>query len=1118
MTTFRSPAPDTILTGPFWPEAVRVIRATRAGPSIRLQTESVNSGKYDDRTLSAEQFELQVRELVGGLHQFDAEPRLFRLATEALRTHLAHAFDPEFAVSVSQVDPLPHQLDAVYKHLLPLPRIRFLLADDPGAGKTIMAGLAMRELMQRGDVRRVLVLCPKALTDQWRREMLERFHENFTLLTGETVSASFGRNPWVTNDLIVASVDLAVQEHILPGLEQATWDMIIFDEAHKLSAYRYGTSSKIDKTKRYQLAERLSPKTKHLLLMTATPHKGDDENFRLLLSLLDEQVFSTLAGMRSALQGEDSPYYLRRMKEAMRHFDGRPLFLPRHVDTVKYELEPHEQALYEAVTNYVSTGLQQAESTQNRNVGLALTILQRRLASSVFAITRSLERRHKRLSDELEVVRKMGRLREQQQVDLGDEEDPEDPNDEQEDILSGASNARTPDELAAEIAQLKVLVALAHETRQIGMEKKLKEFLSVVEAQTVKDHNEKILVFTEHKDTLDYLTQQLTERGYSVCNIHGGMRLQDRIAAEKSFRGPTQFMVATDAAGEGINLQFCRVMVNWDLPWNPNRLEQRMGRIHRYGQDFEVEIVNLVAATTREGAVLIRLMEKLERMRVALGHDQVYDVISSVLEGGQIRLDTLIREAIINRRSLDDILVGLDAVDSDAAKALARQALDESLATANIDMAFIGGEQRESKERRLTPEYVERFFVDALTYLGGRAIKSVDLAWRLEFVPVELRRLVIAKNAGESGLENRLITFRKERGRRDPPAEFIAPDHPLFDVVAERMLEVGRPALARGTVFLDKETNEPYLLWLMETAVVNGEGQEVHRRLMALRQRGDHFERVEPGAVLDLAPADTAPAIPDAVRALANGDVAVSKATEFYVADYLTQVTKEQERQASIIERALQRSTNQVLTELQARLERQLVDQERGKDMGIAIRTTNQEIEQITRDFETRRQSLGRRKVTTIRTPQVVGVAAVIPAPVPAVLEGGRGGVDLKAVEMAAIDYVNQYERRNGREPEDVSKQGVGYDIKSVGAAGDVRYIEVKGHATKGDLALYYTEWQTANRMRGEFFIYDVHNAISDPELWITQDPVGKGVDALERVVEYLIRADQLEGIAERAL
>ena len=537
-------------------------------------------------------------------------PALFRLAVEALRTHLAHAFDPQFAVSVSQVDPLPHQLLAVYKHILPLPRIRFLLADDPGAGKTIMAGLLMRELMQRGDVKRVLVLCPKALTDQWRREMWERFRERFVLVTGEYIASRRGQNTWVESDRVVASIDLAIQEHVRPSIDQSNWDLIIFDEAHKLSAYRFGAAGRIDKTKRYQLAESLATRTKHLLLMTATPHRGDPENFRLLMSLLDDKVFASQSGTRDALSASDSPFFLRRTKEAMRDFDGKPLFLPRRVDTIGYELGPREQELYDAVTDYVSNGLARAEAESNRNVSLALIVLQRRLASSLYAVTRSLERRRNRLNEQL-LTGSYSTSGAELEYDP-DEEEPEEISARDEAILSGATTAQTIEELRYEVAQLDNLIEMAKANSLKGTERKIAEFHKVIENQTVADENEKVLIFTEHVDTLTDLTDNLHRWGYSVCNIHGGMRLADRIAAEREFRDHAQFMVATEAAGEGINLQFCRVMLNWDLPWNPNRLEQRMGRIHRYGQEFEVQVVNLVAKSTREGSVLVKLMEKLE--------------------------------------------------------------------------------------------------------------------------------------------------------------------------------------------------------------------------------------------------------------------------------------------------------------------------------------------------------------------------------------------------------------------------------------------------------------------------------------------------------------------------
>ena len=1108
---------DPIIEGPFWPEPVRFLRVRTHGTAVQIEAAGVVDSHYYDRTIPSEQLADLVREVTGGAHTFDAEPRLFRLGVEALRTHLAHAFDPQFAVSVSQVDPLLHQLDAVYRRILPLPRIRFLLADDPGAGKTIMAGLLMRELMQRGEVSRILVLCPKALTDQWRREMWERFREPFTLVTGDSISGSFGQNVWVENDRVVASVDLAAQDHILPGIEQSQWDLVVFDEAHKLSAYRYGPSAKIDKTKRYMLAEGLSARTKHLLLMTATPHKGDPENFRLLLSLLDDKVFASQAGVEKALGQQVSPYFLRRTKESMRHHDGRPLFLPRRVDTVAYELQPHEQALYDAVTDYVANGLVQAEQSQNRNVTLALIVLQRRLASSLYAATRSLERRRDRLTEELNQARKSGRFAQTaQQLSYDpDEDDLDDLTAEDEEAISGASTARTPEELAREIAQLNGLIEIAETTRSKGPERKLFEFQQAIESATVADRTEKILVVTEHRDTLTYLTRRLKEQGYAVCNIHGGMKLADRIAAEEEFRGPAQFMVATEAAGEGINLQFCKVMVNWDLPWNPNRLEQRMGRIHRYGQEHEVHIVNLVANTTREGSVLVRLMEKLERMRAQLGHDQVYDVISSIFDAGSMRLDVLMREAILNRRSMEDILADMEFISDPSAAAAIREALGSALATPHVDLSGIHQEERDSKERRLTPEFVERFFVDSLQYLGGRLTPGGDRDWRLDFIPAPIRQEARSHNTGEFGQENRLITFRKDRLRRDPPAEFVAPDHPLFDAVLRRTLEQGRPSLSSGTVFIDKQALEPYLVWLLEAAVRNGLGEEVHRRLLALRQRGNEFEPVQPGVLLDLPPSDAVPTVPGALRDIALDDAAVAEASAVYANEYMVEVAKEQERQVGIMERALQNSIDDSLSNLQQRLERQHEDEAKGKDMRIAIRSTNEQIDTLTAGLRQRREDLKRRKVTSVETPRVVGVAAVIPGPVPRVAEQGLRGGDNTAVETAAMQVAMEYERSQGRAPVDVSKTGVGYDVRSEGADGEVRYIEVKGHSSTGDVTLYYTEWRMAHRMGEEFFIYEVDHALTEPQLRIARDPVGNGIEPTERVVEYHVPSAQLRAIAD---
>ena len=525
--------------------------------------------------------------------------------------------------------------------------------------------------------------------------------------------------------------------------------------------------------------------------------------------------------------------------------------------------------------------------------------------------------------------------------------------------------------------------------------------------------------------------------------------------------------------------------------------------------------MNLVANTTREGSVLVRLMEKLGRMRDQLGQDQVYDVISSIFEAGSTRLDTLMREAILNRRSIDDILGDMEFIDDPGSTNAIREALGTALATTHLDLTALADEERDSKERRLTPEFVERFFVDSLRHLGGRIASGNDNDWRVDFVPAPIRQEARSSNTGEFGQDNRIITFRKDRLRRDPPAEFVAPDHPLFDTVLRRIMDVGRPSLSQGTVFVDTRTQEPYLVWLLEAAVRNGLNEEVHRRLMAIRQKGDAFEPVQPGILLDLTPGDTAPVVPGALREVADDDKAVAEASSLYANEYLAEVTQEQERQVGIMESALQNSIDDSLSDLQKRLERQHDDEAKGKDMRIAIRTTNENIETLTTGLRQRREDLKRRKVTSVETPRVVGVAAVIPGPVSRVAEEGQSGGDNTAVENAAMQVAMDYERQCGRTPADVSKTGVGYDVRSEGTDREIRYIEVKGHNATGDVTLYYTEWQMANRMREEYFIYEVDHALTKPEMRIVQDPVGKGIEPVERVVEYHIDADQLRAAAQ---
>ncbi|MEN9543659.1 MAG: hypothetical protein RLZZ598_492, partial [Pseudomonadota bacterium] len=783
---------------------------------------------------------------------FDGSGHLFRLVSEAHRIRLAHLFDPLLAVHTSLVDPLPHQITAVYEAMLPRQPLRFLLADDPGAGKTIMAGLLIKELMARGDLQRCLVVCPGSLAEQWQDELWRRFQLPFEILTNDKLEAARTGNWFTETPLVIARLDkLSRNEDVQQKLQapEAGWDLVVFDEAHKLSATFFGGEVKY--TKRYHLARLLGGLTRHLLLMTATPHNGKEEDFQLFLALLDSDRFE--GRFRDGVHQVDVADLMRRMvKESLVKFDGTPLFPERVAHTVTYELTPAEQQLYSEVTTYVREEFNRAEALQNDKragtVGFALTILQRRLASSPEAIYQSLKRRKERLEKrlrEFEAERQgiaalvpQGRM-----LDADDLDDLEDaPGDEleaaEEEVLDEATAARTMGELRTEIGMLAHLESLAARVRSSGTDKKWYELASlidevfgipgaVVEAREpeatygavapprpVPSASQKLVIFTEHRDTLSYLRKKISDRlgrAEAVQVIHGGMGREDRLKAQEAFKHDPQVKVllATDAAGEGINLQRAHLMVNYDLPWNPNRLEQRFGRIHRIGQTEVCHLWNLVADKTREGEVYLRLLEKLELARQALG-GQVFDVLGKLVFDGR-PLRELLLDAIRYgeqpevKARLTRAIDG--AVDRDGLRAL----LDEhALAHTVMDaarVAQIRDDMQRAEARRLQPHYIESFFLEAFKLLGGTARQREHRRYEVTHVPAPVRGRDRQIGLVEPVLPRyERIAFEKElvAPTGQTLAAFVCPGHPLLDAVIDLTLERHRELLRRGTVLVDE--------------------------------------------------------------------------------------------------------------------------------------------------------------------------------------------------------------------------------------------------------------------------------------------------------------------------
>lgn len=1066
-----------ILEGP-WPENLKVISVKYLGDRVVIKAVGCDTEKFYSPILTKDEIE----EIKVGKEDFspgDGEELFLFLEAKRLRNNFQ--FDPLCAVSVSQIDPLPHQIDAVYYHILKNPRIRFLLADDPGAGKTIMAGLLLKELKYRGLVERTLIVAPGHLKNQWRRELKEKFSEKFLVVDRGTMNASWGQNIFTEMNNVIISMDFAKQEDIREALSSSRWDICIVDEAHKMSAYRYG--NKTDKTKRYFLGETLSDISNHILFLTATPHRGDPENFRLLLDLLEPGLFANKKILEESVQNKENPLVLRRLKENLKDFDDKPIFPPRDVQTLAYNMSSDEVDLYNEVTKYVGNQFNKALGNDKGNVSFAMMILQRRLASSVYAIRRSLDRRLKRLTN----IYEQGMLiQKNMEYDEDYLEDLEESKrwDFEEELLEKLTSSETIEELKEEIDIIEMLINNARAVENKGIETKLNELKKVME----EAREAKILIFTEFKDTLEYLVKKLKEWGYSVASIHGGMNMDERIKAEHEFNyGNVQVMVSTEAGGEGINLQrSCWLMVNYDIPWNPNRLEQRMGRIHRYGQKYEVHIYNLVANNTIEGSILNRLFTKLLEIKRQLGNDRVFDVINDVLK--DVSLKDLIMKAISNPRTLDDILKDIETMPNEDAIRRVKEAVLESLATKHIDLSRILSDQRKAKENRLAPEYVEEFFIRAAKKLGIRIEKRED-AWRVLSVPFEIRNVTyeFKQRFGEVYREYPRISFDKDKASN---AEFVFLGHPLLEAVME---EIERRYSNRYASFIDPDGRLDGYIWFMDVQAKDGKNEIAGKRLFAIYEDcKNNFYYVNPSILWDLKPQH------EASSETPNKEGALSFLLKG-IDEYKKEILKERERDAEIKRKYGLRSLNSMIAESEGKLTEYYGRKDRGEKIPEAvIENECRKKEDLLRKRENLKREIEMNLHIFPSEPVVLGVIRVEP--------GNSKMVSDKEIERIGMEKVMEYERRNGRIPEDVSSENLGYDVRSSDGK-EFRYIEVKARAGEGSIALTPNEWMMAQRFGKEYWLYVVANAATKPELYIMQDPASHlNPDEEVSTVRYIVK------------
>lgn len=1072
-----------------------------------------------------------------------ASPNDLFLRIESARIRLAFAFDPYFAVSLSGIEALPHQLEAVYERMLPQVRLRFLLADDPGAGKTIEAGLLIKELKLRGVLDRVLVVCPAPLTIQWQDEMRSKFEETFEIVGSELARNTLAGNVWDRFPQAITSLDFAKQPDIADGIMRAGWDLVVFDEAHKCSAYTYGTE--IKKTRRYEFAEQISAESDRLLMLTATPHQGNADQFTNFLRLLDADQFVGLDLDREMIQLPDSPWFHRRIKEELVDFDGRALFTPRKALTQPFELSQAEENLYRAVTDYINTFLPRQTGRRRSSVALARSVMQRRLASSLGAIQATLRNRRRKFQDIIDEVERLPeakraqRLRELRLIDWDEEVESDDEDDATEELLvNSATAADRLEDLRREVDELDRLIGHAEQTMAAEEESKLdalRACLEHAEFGDLRDGRGKLLIFTEYRATQDYLVGHLEDWGFTTCVIHGGMNAQARKDAQIRFQRDKQICVATEAAGEGINLQFCHLMINYDIPWNPNRLEQRMGRIHRIGQRFPVTVFNFVATNTVEGRILLRLLIKLEEIRAAMGSDRVFDVIGTLLKLNDVNLEEMLREATYNPAQVSDFEQQIQAISMERLQKY-EEATGVALAHRQVSLDRVRPKDWRSEERRLMPEYVERFFIQAAGRTRLRVEARADKLWRIEHVPQRFRApsLPAVRRFGPADRGYPKLTFRKENLREDRhlDAELMSPGHPLFAAVADVLDGQLADAQEAAGPFVDPFTREPYRVFFFELQILSelpsGPGGSTstivsHAELAAvLEDSGGRLESAAPDLIFDLTPDDgrsnvQAPPTEDVLRAERWLQV---KRTSHLVQKQREQRTREMQIRRDFLERSFH----------------ELIKARRNAWMALAARVAagdqdaklaRDEAQRALEETERRRdQKMGELRHLQILRPgpaRYLGCVVVTPVTDPVVARWARADPE---IERVAMEVTMHYEDDHGWDALDVSQfhDGSGFDVRSVKrdapGAPDVRRIEVKGRSGP-DLTVVLTpnEWTQARRHGSTYWLYVVTNCETDtPTLYRVKDPIttlGSRVERLTVVKGYQVPGDAVLEAAE---
>ena len=1093
MTSLRDIKPGSHVRGITQGSVVEIVSVEWIGDQAIIVVYRSAEGNVAETTLyTDDEHQLSV-ESTGRNWTFDADGEALRLVTEANRIKLAHFFDPYLAIHTSQVDPLPHQISAVYGEMLPRQPLRFLLADDPGAGKTIMAGLLIKELIARSDLERCLVVAPGSLVEQWQDELGEKFGLEFDILSKDMIETSRSGNPFDDCNHMIARLDVLARNEDLQNklIASREWDLVISDEAHRMSASYFG--NEVTYTKRYQLGQKLGQVCRHFLLMSATPHNGKEQDFQLFMALLDGDRFE--GRFRDGVHVADVEDMMRRLtKEELLRFDGRPLFPERRAYTIKYELSSLEAQLYSSVTEYVRDEMNRVQrfadedGRRRNNVGFALQILQRRLASSPAAIYQSLMRRRERLETELGEARlsakgeRAARSAYQISADIISEMDEygQDEIDEVEDRISAsATSAETIEQLEIEVETLKRLEGMALHVLHSGKDTKWSQLDKILDDELMTDddgNRRKLIIFTEPKDTLEYLKNKVTARlgrPDAVDVIYGGVTREERRKVVERFMQDKDLLVliANDAAGEGVNLQRGHLMVNYDLPWNPNKIEQRFGRIHRIGQTEVCHLWNLVAKDTREGEVYARLLEKLEAAREALG-GRVYDVLGELFEDKPLK--DLLFEAIQYNDDADvkaRLFQTVDgAVDQSYLLELLqkRQLTNDTMPAAQVHELRIAMEKAEAQ--RLQPHHIQSFFVEAFKKLGGQIKAREAGRWEITHVPLSIRERdrQIGRGVPVQKKYER-VCFEKGKINQQPVALFVYPGHPLIEAVISILLEQNSHLLKQGAVLVDDTDDGDKLeaLFLLEHSVIDGKpGPNGGVNVVSQKLQFATIDELGNVQNAGIAPHLNLRAATAEEMQIANVELnedwlrsGLKKRVEQFATINLgkTHVDEVKARRLPEIDKVEQ--------EVRARLKKEInywdnrsaelkQDERAGRKVRSNWQQASRRAEELAERLRLRQEVLQSERHINGQPPRVRGGMVIIPKGLLAKSKSGfsSDAEARRAIELKAMEAVMKMEEALGNVPEDVSAQKIGYDISSYDPkAKSMRFIEVKGRIDGAD-------------------------------------------------------------------